>query len=210
MILSALRIIVAGASFTCTPTAVWDGDGPIWCAEGPRIRLAGIAAREIDGTCRSNQPCPAASGPAARDGLVAMLGGPRGRGREGHVLVTAAPMRCQSMGSAGGSRTAAWCVTGDGRDLSCALVKAGFALRWPRYWRNHRCQERSPQGQSAGRPGGSAANSSGAGPAGRMPASCGEGLIGLRSANRGAAEYRSFRIGIVGGGAAARPATRAT
>ncbi|MGH6784015.1 MAG: thermonuclease family protein, partial [Sphingomicrobium sp.] len=110
MILSALSIIAAGTSFTCTPTAVWDGDGPIWCAEGPRVRLAGIAAREIDGSCRSNQPCPAASGPAARDGLVTMLGGPRGRRSEGHVLVKAPPMRCRSDGSAGGSRTAAWCT----------------------------------------------------------------------------------------------------
>jgi endonuclease YncB( thermonuclease family) len=139
MILAPLSIIAAGASFTCTPTAVWDGDGPIWCAEGPRVRLAGIAAREIDGTCRSGQPCPTASGPAARDGLVDLLGGPRGRRPEGHVLVKAPPMRCRSDGSAGGSRTAAWCRTGDGRDLSCALIEAGFALRWPRYWRDHRC-----------------------------------------------------------------------
>ncbi|HTG64108.1 MAG TPA: hypothetical protein VL917_05530, partial [Sphingomicrobium sp.] len=94
--LAPLSIIAAGASFTCTPTAVWDGDGPIWCAEGPRVRLAGIAAREIDGTCRSGQPCPTASGPAARDGLVDLLGGPRGRRPEGHVLVKAPPMRCRS------------------------------------------------------------------------------------------------------------------
>ena len=47
-LLAAVAIIPAGPSFTCTPTAVYDGDGPIWCAEGPRIRLAGIAAREMD------------------------------------------------------------------------------------------------------------------------------------------------------------------
>lgn len=23
-----------GGGFVCTPTAVWDGDGPIWCGEG--------------------------------------------------------------------------------------------------------------------------------------------------------------------------------
>ena len=46
-----LAAVPAGQSFTCTPTAVWDGDGPIWCAEGPKVRLAGISAREIDGTC---------------------------------------------------------------------------------------------------------------------------------------------------------------
>src|SRR3546814_11542766 len=62
-------VVPAGQTFLCTPTRVWDGDGPVWCAEGPRIRLAGIAARESDGTCRSNQPCPDAPAQAARDAL---------------------------------------------------------------------------------------------------------------------------------------------
>ena len=39
------QVIAAGVAFTCTPVAVWDGDGPIWCMEGPKIRIAGIAAR---------------------------------------------------------------------------------------------------------------------------------------------------------------------
>lgn len=43
-------IIVAGALFACTPTLVCDGDGPMFCAEGPRVRVAGIAARERDNT----------------------------------------------------------------------------------------------------------------------------------------------------------------
>ena len=41
----AASIVAAGQTFTCTPTHVWDGDGPIWCAEGPHVRLSGIAAR---------------------------------------------------------------------------------------------------------------------------------------------------------------------
>ncbi len=67
MIVVALSVAIsAGQTFNCTPVAVWDGDGPIWCAEGPKIRLAGIAAREIDGICKSGHPCPSASGLAAR------------------------------------------------------------------------------------------------------------------------------------------------
>lgn len=62
-----------GAPFNCTPVAVYDGDGPIWCAEGPRIRLAGIAAQELDETCRPGHPCPAGSG-AARDALARLPG----------------------------------------------------------------------------------------------------------------------------------------
>ncbi|MDQ3458591.1 MAG: hypothetical protein M3498_04675, partial [Deinococcota bacterium] len=63
-----------GEPFTCTPTRVWDGDGPIWCAEGPRIRLAGIAAREMDGSCSPGHPCPAADPIASRDHLASLVG----------------------------------------------------------------------------------------------------------------------------------------
>lgn len=140
MLVFALQIVAAGQSFTCTPVRVWDGDGPIWCAEGPRIRLSGIAAREMDGTCRSGQPCPAASAERARDHLVSLIGREVGRAREGHVLVRGSPLRCRSTGSGGGNRTAAWCVTRSGTDLSCAMVTSGLALRWQRYWGNHRCR----------------------------------------------------------------------
>ena len=60
-------------SFICTPVKLWEGDGPIHCAEGPKVRLAGIAAREIDGTCREGHPCPAADGVAARNYLAGLL-----------------------------------------------------------------------------------------------------------------------------------------
>lgn len=139
LILAALAIVAAGEVFTCTPVAVWDGDGPIWCAEGPKIRLAGIAAREMDGTCTPGHPCPTASGVAARDQLVRYLGGPRGSLPNGHIRVATRPMTCRSDGSGRGSRTAAWCVTSSGLDLNCAMVTSGAAVRWHRYWRNHRC-----------------------------------------------------------------------
>jgi endonuclease YncB( thermonuclease family) len=132
-------VMATGSTFTCTPVRVWDGDGPIWCAEGPKIRLAGIAAREIDGECKIGHPCPAASGEAARDHLVQLLGGPRGRAREGHILVSGPRLTCQSVGSGKGDRTAAWCLTGR-IDLSCAMVKSGYALRWDRYWRGRTCR----------------------------------------------------------------------
>ena len=139
LLMLLLSAVPSGQTFTCTPSRVWDGDGPIWCAEGPRVRLAGIAAREIDGTCRSHHPCPAGGGAEARDHLVALIGRPIGRSREGHVLVRGGPLTCRSVGSGGGERTAAWCSTRDRMDLSCAMVASGYALRWPRYWRQHRC-----------------------------------------------------------------------
>ncbi|MBB4152922.1 endonuclease YncB(thermonuclease family) [Sphingomonas jinjuensis] len=124
--------LLSATAITCTPTRVWDGDGPIWCAEGPRIRLAGIAAREIDGRCRRRQPCPKASGIEARDRLVAMLGGGRGRTADGHVLVAGPRLRCRPAGPMSYRRVVAWCQAPTG-DLSCAQLRAGVALRWRSY-----------------------------------------------------------------------------
>lgn len=136
----AAALISAGQTFACTPTRVWDGDGPIWCAEGPRIRLSGIAAREMDGSCGLGHPCPSASAVEARDALVSLLGQATGRSSEGHVLVRGQTMLCRSDGSAGGTRTAAWCVSPKGGDLSCAMVRGGWAARWQRYWKGHVCK----------------------------------------------------------------------
>ena len=123
--------LAVGAPFLCNPVAVWDGDGPMWCAEGPKVRLVGIAAREIDETCRPHHPCPKASGKAARDYLVKLLGGPKGTLPTGHIKVrTRKPLRCVSTGPAVGGRTGAWCRTEGVGDLSCAMVKAGYALAW--------------------------------------------------------------------------------
>ena len=140
MILAVAQVVAAGITFNCTPTAVWDGDGPIWCAEGPKVRLAGIAAREMDGTCNPAQPCPAASAGSARDALVNLLGGAKGQLKSGHIRVRAPAMRCRSDGGAGGNRTAAWCVTAADLDINCTMMRSGTTLRWRRYWGNHRCR----------------------------------------------------------------------
>ncbi len=132
-------IVPSGLTFECTPTHVWDGDGPIWCAEGPRVRLAGIAAREINETSKARHPCPSASGGDARAALVSLVGVSTGVGRHGHILVSGPKMTCLSDGSAGGNRTAAWCSSPTAGDINCALVRGGWALRWDRYWNDHSC-----------------------------------------------------------------------
>lgn len=136
---AASEAVPSGKAFACTAVAVWDGDGPIWCEEGPRIRLAGVAARELDGRCRSNHPCPQPNGIAARNALVGLLGGSRGTLSTGHVKVTAIRLKCVSEGDGKGGRTAAWCVAPRVGDLSCALIEKGVALRWDRYWRDGHC-----------------------------------------------------------------------
>lgn len=148
MFLFSAAIVAAGTSFICTPTRVWDGDGPIWCAEGPKIRLAGIAAREMDDKCNPGHPCPAAKGSVARDHLVRLLGGPRGRAKTGHIFVRSAPLRCHSQGGGKGSRTAAWCVSPAAGDLSCAMVRSGYALRWRRYGGDRVCLQRAPSSRA--------------------------------------------------------------
>jgi Micrococcal nuclease (thermonuclease) homologs len=139
LLLWTVTVVPSGNMFTCTPTAVWDGDGPIWCAEGPRVRVAGIAARELDGSCSPGHPCPEADAKKARDHLVSLIGEPRGLNATGHMLVSGPEMRCISNGSAGGNRTAAFCISPRSGDLSCAMVRDGYAAKWERYWAGHRC-----------------------------------------------------------------------
>ena len=108
-----------GTAFTCHVTGVHDGDGPIYCAEGPKIRLAAVAARELDGTCNPDgQPCPAGTGVDARDALDRLT--------RGKVL------HCEAAGMSYG-RTVAWCWLPGGEQLNCAIVRTGLALPWSRY-----------------------------------------------------------------------------
>jgi len=97
-LLFALQVVTvpAGQQFDCTPTHLWDGNGPIWCSEGPRIRLSGIAALELDGSCSSGQLCPESDPIASRDALVSLLGDRTGVGRHGHILIAGPTMCCTS------------------------------------------------------------------------------------------------------------------
>lgn len=132
-------IVERGDRFACTPRKLWDGDGPIHCAEGPKVRLAGIAAREMDGGCKPGHPCPAATAESARRTLAGLLGRTTGRAPTGHLLVEGPVLECRSEGSAKGSRTAAWCISPKAGDINCAMVASGTAVKWDRYWRDHRC-----------------------------------------------------------------------
>ncbi|MEO0499185.1 MAG: nuclease [Pseudomonadota bacterium] len=104
--------------FTCHVTRVHDGDGPIHCAEGMKIRLTAIAARELDESCRPGHPCPAASGAAAKARLTALADRQR--------------LSCEQTGISYG-RVTAWCWRADGLELGCAMVRSGHALPWPKY-----------------------------------------------------------------------------
>lgn len=134
-LLAHVAVVPAGETFTCTPVRVWDADGPIWCAEGPRVRLDGIAAREMDGDCLPGHPCPAMNPLAARARLVALLAPKRiWPLKSHHIALEGAPgLSCTSSGSAKGNRTSAICRTAANEDIGCALIAAGAALEWRRY-----------------------------------------------------------------------------
>lgn len=116
--MAALPASATPGAFTCTVTGVHDGDGPIYCAEGPKIRLHAIAARELDETCLRGHPCPGASGAAAKRALEALALGQR--------------LTCEATGTSYG-RVTAICRTSAGTELNCAMVRGGYAIRWNKF-----------------------------------------------------------------------------
>lgn len=116
-------VTVSTTDFTWEVAHITDGD-TFRCADGTRVRLSGVAARESDGTCRPGHPCPAASAEAATAAL--------------HKLASGQVVICRAVGETYG-RVAAFCRLQDGLDLSCAMVQTGTVKKWWRYWGLHRC-----------------------------------------------------------------------
>ena len=76
------------------------------------------------------RPSPSASGIAARDALVELVGERSGRWESGHIAVQGPPLRCVSEGESYG-RVVASCTLPDGRDLGEAMIASGTVSRWP-------------------------------------------------------------------------------
>jgi endonuclease YncB( thermonuclease family) len=115
---SATPLPQPGSNFVCEVTGVHDGDGPIYCTTGVKIRLTAVAARELDGTCTAGHPCPAASAEAATQALWRLV--------QGQTL------RCQATNKTY-DRIAAWCWRADGKEVNCEMVRSGTALHWVKY-----------------------------------------------------------------------------
>lgn len=117
-----------GNSFPCTVASVHDGD-TFRCADGTRIRVAGIDARELDGSCAPGHPCASAPPEAATAAL--------------DRLVDGETLSCEPNGTTY-KRIAAFCRRPDGVDVSCAMLASGTVALWPRYWKGHRCPPGRP------------------------------------------------------------------
>ena len=115
--------MIPPATFTCA-VAANPHDGDTWrCADGRTIRLAGVDANELDGTCHN--ACAPMPGDAARVWLDRLIYRQR--------------LTCQPLGSSY-RRIVARCSV-NGLDLSCAAIQAGAAIRWDRYWRLYGMEE---------------------------------------------------------------------
>jgi len=113
MLLAALVLVAAGQAFECRVATVHDGD-TIRCADGTRVRLQGIDANELDGSCHTT--CARLSADRARARLES--------------LSLRQTLRCSPTGRSY-RRVVAWCsvrLRGRMVDLSCAQVETGTAI----------------------------------------------------------------------------------
>ena len=119
MLLAALALVATGQTFDCRVASVHDGD-TMRCADGTRVRLQGIDANELDGSC--HHLCARMPAIAARALLIQLT-----LGQVASCLATGRSYR----------RMVAWCsvMTASGRpvDLSCELVSRQAAIVWRKF-----------------------------------------------------------------------------
>lgn len=110
--------ILISAATACAQPVAKDGDNLV-CGETD-VRVEGVNAAELRGKpCPLWRPCPAMGAAAARDVMAALIG-------DGLTYRVSYQDRH--------GRAVAEATLADGRDLACALIDAGAAVRWDRYW----------------------------------------------------------------------------
>lgn len=118
-------------TFVCAVIRVHDGDGPLWCRNGIKVRVAGIQAPDFE----SAEPCH-----QHRAGYTCSDTAAERSQRIVERLVLHRTLSCRAVDRSYG-RVVARCTLPDGRSLSCATIAAGAAVRWDRYWRRYRMGE---------------------------------------------------------------------
>ena len=101
----------AEAALTCDSPSITDGD-TLRCG-GQRVRLVGIDAPEMPGSCRAGRRCVEGDPYSSAAYLTS---------------ITRTEVKCISEGTDYYDRTLARCEA-DGVDLSCAMIKSGHAER---------------------------------------------------------------------------------
>lgn len=118
------------APFICAVVRVHDGDGPLWCRSGEKVRIAGVQAPDFTSAEPCRQPDARRRNYTCDD---------RAATRSQRIvagLVLGKRLACSPMEVSYG-RVVARCTLPDGRSLSCAVLAAGAAVRWDRYWRRY-------------------------------------------------------------------------
>lgn len=115
------------ALIICEAVHVHDGDGPLWCKGGRKIRVAGIQAPDWEDAppCRQHRPgyvCDDVKA-AARQRIVAKL-------------VLGKTLTCRKVDK-NRARVVAVCTLPDRSDLACSIVTLGAAEWWPMYVRRY-------------------------------------------------------------------------
>lgn len=116
--------------FTCEVIKVHDGDGPLWCADGRKVRIAGIQAPDFTSATPCRDHRRNAGNYACNDQAAE-----RSR-RVVERLTLRKRLTCQPVDKSY-SRVVARCTLPDGRSLFCATIAAGAAVRWSSYWRRY-------------------------------------------------------------------------
>lgn len=123
-------LMAASAPFSCTVIHVHDGDGPLWCANGTKVRIAGVQAPDY----QSAEPCRRAD-PSRSDYVCDDVAAGQSQ-KNVERLVLHRTLTCRPMGMSY-KRVVARCTLADGRSLSCLVIASGAAVRWDRYWRQY-------------------------------------------------------------------------
>ena len=105
------------ADFSCVVAKVNDGD-TLRCADGTRVRLHAVAARESNETCSPGHPCPTASAAAATSTLTRIAAGKT--------------LSCMQTGNSY-NRITAICWTPQGVEVNCAMIQSGTTVVWDRF-----------------------------------------------------------------------------
>lgn len=101
------------SGFVCLKPTHHDGDAIRCSGTGRSMRLYGIDAPEMPGSCRPGRRCTPGDPYAARDHLVSLT-----RGK---------PVECRQVDRDHYGRQIVRCTAG-GVDLSCAMVRDGYAV----------------------------------------------------------------------------------
>lgn len=116
------------ATFLCLVLSVHDGDGPFRCASGVKLRAAGVQAADYE----KAEPCRQHRAGYLCDDDLAL----DGKQRAARLLV-GKTLTCRNLGRSW-QRVVADCRLPDGRNMSCALIRAGAGVEWTAYWRRYR------------------------------------------------------------------------